>query len=401
MRKILVLLLCVALLFTVGCNKQTTSTDTPTNSGVTSESTSSKTTVTFASPARTFNKAEATPRTLQNTYFCLTKEKKLNIIYIGGSVTVGTGGTKGGWRTATTEWFKSEFPDAEITDFNAAIGGTSSMWGLFRTERDVIERSPDLVFIEYAINDLSLTGGQSASFVDAMVRKINTALPYTDIVLVFTTNQGIYGKDSQNLMAHRDVAKYYGLPYINVGKKLVEVIENEGSTWDTYMSDWSHPNNEGYRVYTDEVIKNLKVLFDEGKSLSAKIAHKINETPYTTNTPSKVQVIWAEDIPHDENWKLDTTVNEYMRYYSAIVAREKGCTITLQFEGSMVGYVGYSKKNAAVEVSIDGANEKTITPESDNYTEVLLYDDLAPGKHTLTITYKGPAYCIIGALLIG
>ncbi|MBQ9965060.1 MAG: SGNH/GDSL hydrolase family protein, partial [Clostridia bacterium] len=99
---------------------------------------------------------------LNNTYYQLKKANKLNIAYLGGSVTVGTSGDTSctfddSWRAQTPNWFKSQYPSATITETNAGIGGTGSMYGAYRVIQDLKLQSatekPDLVFIEFAAND--------------------------------------------------------------------------------------------------------------------------------------------------------------------------------------------------------------------------------------------------------
>lgn len=399
MKRFLIFTLCTLMIFSsAGCKSN------PDNSSVPQSSTAAAEAEVFASPVRGFNTGTAEKRTLANTYYCLTQEKQLNVVYIGGSITVGTGGTKGGWRAATAEWLADTYPEATVNATNVAIGGTSSMWGLFRTQRDVVGANPDLVFIEYAVNDsfFGLSESQSAAFMDAMVRKINTECPAADIVLVFTTNKGHLGKDTDNLVAHRNVAEYYGIPYIDVGKALIAEIEATGRDWEYYVADYSHPNNLGYQIYSDTIIDTISAMLTAAGNTTAKTEHKISETPYTTNTPQNVITMFADEIEHDDKWRFDNSADADMRYDTALIAREEGAKITIKFEGCMVGYVGYVKKNAAVKVTIDGGYEKTVNHgNSENGVEALLYDDLAPGEHTLTLEYVGPGYFTIGAILIG
>ena len=53
----------------------------------------------------------------------------------------------------TFKWFQDTFPQAKLTAVNAAIGGTGSDLGALRCAVDVIAQRPDLVFVEFNIND--------------------------------------------------------------------------------------------------------------------------------------------------------------------------------------------------------------------------------------------------------
>jgi hypothetical protein len=45
------------------------------------------------------------------------------------------------------------YPDAGFSEPNATIGGTGSDLGVFRLNQDVLDHKPDLMFIEFAVND--------------------------------------------------------------------------------------------------------------------------------------------------------------------------------------------------------------------------------------------------------
>ena len=53
----------------------------------------------------------------------------------------------------TLAHFKKAYPQATFTEINAAIGGTGSDLGVFRVQQDVLSKGPDLLFVEFAVND--------------------------------------------------------------------------------------------------------------------------------------------------------------------------------------------------------------------------------------------------------
>ena len=53
---------------------------------------------------------------LSNTSFCLTKNKKVTIAFLGGSIT-----HMKGWRDLVSEKLKSQYPDVVFTIINAGI----------------------------------------------------------------------------------------------------------------------------------------------------------------------------------------------------------------------------------------------------------------------------------------
>src|ERR1700753_1944032 len=77
-----------------------------------------------------------------------TAGAEIKIAYFGGSITA-----QNGWRPKTLAYFQKTYPAAKFSEINAAIGGTGSDLGVFRIKQDVLDKKPDLMFVEFATND--------------------------------------------------------------------------------------------------------------------------------------------------------------------------------------------------------------------------------------------------------
>ena len=75
----------------------------------------------------------------------------VKIAYFGGSIT-----EMDGWRRFSREWLQARYPACTFSEIQAAIGGTGSRMGVFRFAQDVLDKKPDLIFVEFATNDASL-----------------------------------------------------------------------------------------------------------------------------------------------------------------------------------------------------------------------------------------------------
>ena len=51
------------------------------------------------------------------------------------------------------KWWKEKFPQAQIEYINAGIGGTTSQFGVSRVEQHLLQKKPDFILIEFAVND--------------------------------------------------------------------------------------------------------------------------------------------------------------------------------------------------------------------------------------------------------
>lgn len=175
---------------------------------------------------------------LQNTYHKLAEEKKLNIGFIGGSITAGVGASsyEHCWAGTTEKWFRDNYPDAVITSNNAAFGGIGTDFNAFRTYSELnladSEKAPDLLFVECSLNDAHIKTSSDTvkGYTEAMIRMVNKYAPECDIIYVFTSDYWRGNKDFEQRLAAMEVLDAYGIRYINVGGPLFDKIiaENGG-----------------------------------------------------------------------------------------------------------------------------------------------------------------------------
>ena len=162
---------------------------------------------------------------LENTLYKLKNENKLTLGFFGGSITDGAGASdteKTSWRGAVTDWFRERYPDHEINALQGAIGGTGSEMGMFRLDRDLLSGKPDLVFIEFSVNDAGTDYNEILTNAETILRKIYRADPHTDIVFIHTMTRGTAenlasGGEYVSRGAYSTVIHRYGIPQIDVG----------------------------------------------------------------------------------------------------------------------------------------------------------------------------------------
>ena len=200
---------------------------------------------------------------LENTYYKLVCENKLNVAYFGGSITFGAAASdrdKTSWRALTTAFLKKNFKNAEITETNAAVSGTGTGYALFRMDDDLLSHNPDLVFIEFSINDMyqMYTVEESLIYYESVLKRIYAHNPNADIIMVVTTDKGYIGGTCDMMQAHKKLASYYNIPTIDVGAALAEELQITGNSIDEYIADWVHPADKGYAVYAKTVCAFLE-----------------------------------------------------------------------------------------------------------------------------------------------
>ena len=151
--------------------------------------------------------------------------KPVKIAYFGGSITA-----MDGWRRLSREWLKSQYPNCDIGEIHAAIGGTGSGLGVFRYGQDVLDKNPDLVFVEFATNDSSTPQKAIWRNFDGIVRQTWKRNPSTDIVFVYTITAPMmpdYGSGFCNnaASAMERLADHYGIPSICFGPRVAAEVK--------------------------------------------------------------------------------------------------------------------------------------------------------------------------------
>ena len=169
----------------------------------------------------------------------------VTIVYLGGSITEGA--TAQPQATRCYAYLSAHaFADAYMPDpkqlhyVNAGISGTPSVLGITRLQQDVLRHDPDIVFVEFAVNDSNQTPYRIVY--ESMVRKLLASESQPAVILIFTFLEN--GYSCQPHM--QQVGKHYDLGMISVKDAIQPQINLGNITWRDYSSDSSHPNTAAH-----------------------------------------------------------------------------------------------------------------------------------------------------------
>ena len=200
--------------------------------------------------------------------------QKVVVAYLGGSITAANG-----WRPKTTAWLRKSFPGVPFEEIHAAIGGTGSDLGVYRVGHDVLDHDPDLLFVEFAVND----GGAAPEAIwrnmEGIVRQTWHKNPETDIIFTYTIHQGMIddvkkGFYSRSASAMELLADFYGIPSVNFQLPVVELLKQDklvfqadkqpqgGKIW--FAADGCHPRDAGHEIYLQLVADAITQMKDLG-----------------------------------------------------------------------------------------------------------------------------------------
>ena len=167
---------------------------------------------------------------------------EVTLAYLGGSITEGlTAGPDDCYAKLTYDYFAEKFGTGDNVKYcNAGISGTPSKLGILRLDRDVLAYEPDLVFIEFAVND-----GMESDYKNAYESIVKTLLQKDiAVVLLFSVTKNDHS--AQDYM--KQIGEAYMLPMISYCDALRYLFENGRMTWEDFSDDESHPNKEGHKM---------------------------------------------------------------------------------------------------------------------------------------------------------
>ncbi len=343
---------------------------------------------------------------LANTYAKLTQDKSLRVGFLGGSVTDGTGATNAatdGWPRLVCKSLAEEY-DAFVDERRQSIGGTGSYFGAFRYTTDIGDTSkkqPDLLFIEFAINDNYIGDSyeQVVKNSESLIRKAYSLNPKMDIVYVLTFDKGRRLEDYEQLRAHKDVAAKYGLLCINLREILGPTID-----FSANYSDDVHPNTAGYQTYANEIIFRLMECMPQRSEGIAKVTPKNKTLPKPMSDYYKnLKLVKSSDIDlkKSKNWKHEDIDFSYVgrRYGGLVSASKNGAKLVIKFKGDEFALVYNGGPDMGkVDVSIDGGEAIEINAFMNyNNPRIKRIPVSGSGEHTVTVTLKGNKTFHLGA----
>lgn len=192
--------------------------------------------------------------------------KTINLIFHGHSV------PSGYFKTPQVNTFsaypylflkklKSIYPFAVVNVIVTAIGGENSVKGVERFVRDVLVHKPDVVFIDYALNDLGAGLNNAYTAWTQMIKQAKEhAIPV--ILLTPSPDQRVnYDSPDNDLKTHTE--QIIGLAKENqVGLvdsyKAFEFLYSDKQKLAEYMSQVNHPNEKGHELIANEILKYFR-----------------------------------------------------------------------------------------------------------------------------------------------
>ena len=194
------------------------------------------------------------------------KNRTINIIFHGHSVPAGyfktpRVNTMGAYPNLFLKKLKEIYPYAVVNVIVTAIGGENSVRGAGRFENEVLIHKPDVILIDYALNDRGV-GLEKAKESWSLMIKMAKEQDIPVILLTPSPDQRVdYENHENELKKHTDqiiqLAKENQVALVD-SYKTFEFLYSDREQLAKYMSQVNHPNESGHELITNEIIKWFK-----------------------------------------------------------------------------------------------------------------------------------------------
>lgn len=336
--------------------------------------------------------------------------EKVTIACIGGSITEGSisGGTKDSevadrkcYADIFFEWWKETFPDTEFDFVNAGIGGTDSYLGVHRVQSDVLDKNPDLVLVEFSVNDRnSLFYKQSY---DNLVRKILRSENRPAVMLLFMAQPN--GNSAQE--NHVFVGYGYKLPMLSYGNLIRSYMDNGVYTEKELSGDEVHPSALGHAITGEMLWKYLNGVYENCKTMGEP--DDFDTAPVTKELYLDGTVLDSRTITPDETgtFELKNTCG-YFPYGWKCSAGDGGITFTAEFKNLGILYLATTDgAGGQFELYVDGEYVNIMNADNTGgwgnaIKADQMYTSGERAKHTVTIKKsadsQGDVFDLLGLL---
>lgn len=165
----------------------------------------------------------------------------VKIGFLGGSITQGSLASTPNkcYAALVAKWWSEQFSNVEY--INAGIGGTTSQFGAARVQDDLLRYQPDMVFVEFSVNDDASWHFQETY--EGLVRKILRT--GTALMLIHNVRyDNMYSAES----IHLPIGCYYHLPCVSMKTTIYPEVASGNIKNREITPDDLHPNDAGHAL---------------------------------------------------------------------------------------------------------------------------------------------------------
>ncbi|MBG9445174.1 SGNH/GDSL hydrolase family protein [Cytobacillus firmus] len=267
-----------------------------------------------------------------NMYQKLSSKENINYLIIGDSIGRGSGATSksSAWFTRLEKHLHSEF-GIKAKRHSIVQSGATAFEGLYKLQQSEHLGKIDLTFIVFGENDRKyMDETQFSYFYEGLIRKTKQLYPDTEIITI-TENP----LDNEAFVqAIINISSHYGAKNVDMRKP----FELSGLPAEELTKDLVHPNDDGYEIYADTLIKKIRELTGSHADI-AELSAPIHENADIEIAPiPHVTDISGSFIHKDGIWE----------------SSKAGDSLEYQFSGPFLGVdMIRSEKGGKMDVFVD------------------------------------------------
>jgi lysophospholipase L1-like esterase len=190
------------------------------------------------------------------------KNKTINLVFHGHSVPAGYFRTPAvhtleAYPQQLLQHLKADYPNSVINSITTAIGGENSEQGAKRFRKEVLCHQPDVVFIDYALNDRSIGLKRARTAWERMIRSARAAgVPVILLTPSPDKAEDVLAQDTR-LQRHanqiRELARQQGVGLVDSYAAFGEQVK-AGVALEELMAQGNHPNARGHSLIADRLL---------------------------------------------------------------------------------------------------------------------------------------------------
>jgi hypothetical protein len=316
---------------------------------------------------------------------------KLRIGFLGGSITAPKTGTR--WPEPLAGWIGSRFPGTRLQIENAALGATGSDLAVFRAGPEIIAHDCDVVFVEYAVNDVAQPTERRNRTREGVLRQLLAA--GSDVVLVYTFSPEMQAdmeadRVPPSVAEFEALAEHYGVSSVWMGLHAWKEVRRGLMTWAEWLPDGLHPESRGSLSYAQSVISLCEVEWSAPAPAAAPAAEEQRTLPsaLTAGCWDTVSLLPLDAPELTGPWSL-------CRWFTclgmsrALHSTVPGARLKFSFTGrGLVLGLDFGRLSGELRYRVDGGAWQTTARDrpawagdSGWYRPLVVSDALAPGNH--------------------
>lgn len=282
--------------------------------------------------------------------------EQITVGFLGGSITQGSlsSSPETCYAYLVYQWWKNRF--ANVNYINAGIGGTTSQFGVARVKDDLLYGNPDVVFVEFSVNDTDNAHFQETY--EGLIRNILKSGAACILIHNVCYDTGVSAE-----RIHAEIGRHYNLPCVSIKPTIYQELLSGALENRAITPDDLHPNDKGHQMLAEAVKYLLETVYSmpADKSVDEVLPAALTANQYENS----IRYQNHNSHPVLDGFAPDFTPQEHITqmFRNGFTAGKTGDSIVFWVDstGIAVQYRKSVKKPAPIaEVYVDGIKSPVI-----------------------------------------